>query len=114
VREAATTRIRATEQATLQLAQGAVPAEAAGILVVLHLELLLAEALGRGEAPGAGHLLGWDLLARLGAARAARATGLVPEQMVRALGLDQRPREPDKDAPGALLLARAGIPEVSW
>lgn len=113
--EAASPRVKQLEQATQRLVSGAsaVPTAAAQLLVAFHLELLATEALGRGAPPAAGHALGWDLVARLGAERAARVVGLDPARFERALGLDLQSREPVKEAPAAALLARAGFAEVS-
>jgi hypothetical protein len=103
-------RLRVVEAATRQLATQEVPRAAAAVLTRLHLEMLVADALGRGGAPP-GHALGWDALLRLGVPRAAAVVGLTPARVERALALDLSPREPVKDAPAAALLARAGLLE---
>jgi hypothetical protein len=111
--DGASARVKVLEQATQQAVGSGLPAPAAQLLVAFHLELLVAEALGRGAAPPAGHALAWDAVARLGSERTARITGLEPARLERALGLDLQSREPLKEAPAAALLARAGFLEVT-
>ena len=105
-------RIRLVEQATRNAIDAGIPPAAARVLVAFHLELLLTDALSRGE-PLASHTLAWDVESRLGSQRAAGIAGLPVEEFERTLGLHLQSRTPLKDAPALPLLARAGLVEVS-
>lgn len=111
--DASAARVRAVEAATLRAVNQGAPQSAAQLLLAFHLEMLVSEGLGRGDAAPDGHALAWDALGRLGIARAARIVGIDRARFQRALGLDMQSRGPLKDAPSAPLLARAGFAEVS-
>ncbi len=106
-------KVSCIERATLHALGLGAPPNAIGLLIAFHLELLITEALSRG-APPSGQPLGYELVSRLGAERTARLCRVSTDVVVDALRLDERPlRSPSQPGPGAALLARAGIAEVS-
>lgn len=106
-------KIACIERATIHALNLGAPPTAMGLLIAFHLELLVSEALAKGAPPG-GQALAYELVARLGPERSAHLCRVSTDVIVGALRLDERPlRAPSQPGPGAALLARAGIAEVS-
>lgn len=111
-----TPAIRAIEHATLERSRIGLPPDAARVLALFHLELLVMDALSSRPSEGqratsVPQPFGLDVFLRLGHERAATLVGVPVETVTRALLLD--PNRPiAKDPPSAALLACAGLLEV--